>query len=166
MLIKKRYISWEEVIKLSTFIANQIKEKREDKSIKYILAVAKGGVIPAILIASRLSNTSNFNTLIIKAIHYEDEVKATEKVYIDRPLLEDIKNKVEECRRENKVVFIIDDIADTGMTLKSLINNIGSNGVKTATLYLKPKSILKPDYYGEECKNEEWIVFPWEVVTC
>jgi hypoxanthine phosphoribosyltransferase len=32
--------------------------------------------------------------------------------------------------------------------------------IKTAVLFYKPKSKIKPDYYVEE--TTDWIVFPWE----
>lgn len=33
--------------------------------------------------------------------------------------------------------------------------------MKILTLYYKPWSIVKPDYYSREISN--WIVFPWEI---
>jgi len=51
--------------------------------------------------------------------------------------------------------IIVDDIADTGLTLKKY----GSLYL-TATLFYKPKSEIKPNFYIEETRN--WIVFPWE----
>ena len=44
-------------------------------------------------------------------------------------------------------VLIVDDIADTGNTLK------GFNKFDCATLYYKPRSIVRPTYYIEEFKN-------------
>jgi len=51
--------------------------------------------------------------------------------------------------------LIVDDIADTGITLKKC----GSLYIN-ATLFYKPWSEVKPDFYVEE--SNEWIVFPWE----
>jgi hypoxanthine phosphoribosyltransferase len=50
--------------------------------------------------------------------------------------------------------LIVDDIADTGKTLKDLGNHT------TATLFYKERSIIKPTFYVEQTKD--WIVFPWE----
>ena len=51
--------------------------------------------------------------------------------------------------------IIVDDIADTGLTLRKF-------GViyATATLFYKPRSDIKPNFYVEE--TDKWIVFPWE----
>ena len=54
-------------------------------------------------------------------------------------------------------ILIVDDIADTGKTLEPLI---GPN-VITYTIYYHPQSIVKPDYWVFE-KKDEWVVFPWE----
>ena len=69
----------------------------------------------------------------------------------------------------NNRVLIVDDLVDTGLTLKQIkqYNNIinyeqpEKNWV-FATLYNKPKSIFKPDYTVREFDNDDWIVFPWE----
>ena len=56
-------------------------------------------------------------------------------------------------------ILIIDDICDSGETIKKLKENFPK--CQTATLYYKETAIEKPDIYGE-IVGEEWIVFPWE----
>ena len=51
--------------------------------------------------------------------------------------------------------IIVDDIADTGVTLKKC-----GNLYATATLFYKPRSEFVPDFYVEE--TTRWVVFPWE----
>lgn len=58
---------------------------------------------------------------------------------------------------EKETVLIVDDIADTGKTLYKL------KGIDCATLYYKPRSIIKPTYYVGEFKNSEWVEFPYEI---
>jgi len=55
-----------------------------------------------------------------------------------------------------ETILIVDDIADTGNTLKDL------KDFDCATLYYKPRSIVKPTYYVEEFKNSDWVVYPFE----
>jgi hypoxanthine phosphoribosyltransferase len=52
--------------------------------------------------------------------------------------------------------MIVDDIADTGITLKEFE---GVN-IASATLFYKRRSSVKPTFYVEE--TDKWIVFPWE----
>ncbi len=56
-------------------------------------------------------------------------------------------------------ILIVDDICDSGETIKKLKENF--NKCQTATLYYKETAIDKPDIYGETV-GEEWLVFPWE----
>jgi len=57
--------------------------------------------------------------------------------------------------RINKDTLVVDDICDTGETLKNTI------GTYTATLHYKPTAIFTPDFYSKEV-GTEWIVYPWE----
>ena len=56
-------------------------------------------------------------------------------------------------------ILIVDDICDSGETIKKLKNNFPK--CQTATLYYKETAINKPDIYGQSIE-EEWLVFPWE----
>jgi len=55
----------------------------------------------------------------------------------------------------NKDTLVVDDICDTGETLKNTI------GMYTATLHYKPTAGFTPDFYSKEV-GTEWIVYPWE----
>ena len=55
-------------------------------------------------------------------------------------------------------ILIVDDLTDTGKTLDPLIKN----GFDVATIHYKPRSIVKPTYYVEECPNDRWMVYPFE----
>jgi hypoxanthine phosphoribosyltransferase len=53
--------------------------------------------------------------------------------------------------------LVIDDICDTGVTLKNTV------GIYTAVLHYKPHtSCYKPNIYAHEHKGDEWIIYPWE----
>lgn len=56
----------------------------------------------------------------------------------------------------NKDTLVIDDICDTGETLKNLVAGY------TATLHYKPTAAFTPDFYSKEIKDSTWIVYPWE----
>jgi len=54
-------------------------------------------------------------------------------------------------------------VADTGKSLQLAIEHLrqqGATEVRIATVYRKPLSIIKPDYYEKETRS--WVVFPWE----
>lgn len=57
--------------------------------------------------------------------------------------------------RINKDTLVVDDICDTGETLKKSI------ALYTATLHYKKTAIFTPDFYAKEV-GSEWLVYPWE----
>lgn len=73
--------------------------------------------------------------------------------YLDIPLYTKYFSEI-----HSSSTLIVDDIADTGRTLM----NFQLMKFDIATVYYKPRSIVKPTYYAEECSNDRWIVFPFE----
>jgi len=64
---------------------------------------------------------------------------------------------------KGKNVLLVDDVADTGKSLALVRKHLteqGAANVRIATIYYKPWSTLKPDWF--ERRTEHWIVFPWE----
>ena len=58
-------------------------------------------------------------------------------------------------------ILIIDDVADTGETLR-MVRDFCAEHVaetRTAVLYEKPKSVVHCDYVWK--RTSEWISFPW-----
>ena len=63
-----------------------------------------------------------------------------------------------------KKALIVDDVADTGKSLRLAREHVlqqGATEVRIATVYRKPWSVIKPDYYETETRC--WVVFPWEI---
>jgi uncharacterized protein len=62
-----------------------------------------------------------------------------------------------------KRVLLVDDVSDTGQSLKLATQQVLSQNVKelkTATLYIKPTSTFTPDFFEKETCS--WIIFPWD----
>jgi len=62
-------------------------------------------------------------------------------------------------------ILLFDDVADSGHSLKfvqDILIERGAKEVRTATLFYKPHSILKPDYFAAE--TTAWIVFQYECI--
>ena len=57
--------------------------------------------------------------------------------------------------KTNKDTLVVDDICDTGETLKRAVGGF------TATLHYKPTASSTPDFYAKET-GTEWLVYPWE----
>lgn len=62
-----------------------------------------------------------------------------------------------------KGCIVVDDIADTGVTLQ----HFADNGYRIAVIWYKPCSKVVPDYYAVKSTRKTfggaWVVFPWEV---
>lgn len=163
MELLKRCIDWDEVSRLCTLIADKIRD--DGVGIGCILAVARGGMVPAMIIAEMLLVD---DIDLIRARHYQG-MRMDECVSIEfiTPI-QDIHEKIDRCRMEGRIMLVVDDIADTGLTIKAVVDALGKGGknndtiITVTTLYMKPRSVFKPDYYAEICRDDEWIVFPWE----
>lgn len=74
----------------------------------------------------------------------------------------EIINKEQVVNVRGKIL-IIDDIADTGVTLLKVMSNLKSGTIaKTATLHMQPHTKHKPDFYVSTVRH--WVVYPYERV--
>ncbi|WP_152040523.1 phosphoribosyltransferase [Salinigranum salinum] len=66
-----------------------------------------------------------------------------------------------------KDVLIIDDIADTGGSIRrahEYVHERDPDDVRTATLQLLGTSEFEPDYVGERLDEWAWVVYPWNFI--
>ena len=116
-----------------------------------VVGVVRGGLIPARILVDLLE-TPQFVTLQIE--HYRGIAVARDMPTLKQPISSSVWNRK---------VLVVDDIADTGKSLRIAISHLekqGAKQTKTATLYYKPSSELVPDFYERQTHN--WVVFPWE----
>jgi xanthine phosphoribosyltransferase len=57
-------------------------------------------------------------------------------------------------------LLIVDDIADTGGTIRRL--KTAYDTATYATLDYNPSSVVEPDYWVNTKDDSDWIVYPWE----
>ena len=141
--------SWDRIYELLLDIALQIRGSGFKPD--YIVGVSRGGWAPGRILSDLLENTHTVN---IKIEFYLGIGKTSRNPVVTQPLGEDITKKY---------VLVVDDVSDTGRSMKVAMDHMiakGAAGVKTATIYYKPKSIFKPDFFAES--TDEWIIFPWE----
>lgn len=146
------YISpnWNEIYNLCLELAKKIKE--DNYSPEVIVGIARGGWIPARILSDLLENSYTAN---IKIDFYRGIGETRERPVITQTISTGV---------EGKRVLVADDVADSGKSLKVAkehLEHCGANQVKIATIFYKPWSIIKPDYYIKE--TSAWIIFPWEV---
>ena len=128
-----------------------------------IVAIARGGMLPAGAISYALGVKAN------GAINVEFYT-GVGKTMLEPEILEPY---MDISSLEGKRVLIVDDVADSGKTLKLIMDLIAKEGLsmgsdtakvdaRSATIYLKPTSIIKPNYVFKQ--TDKWINFPWSVL--
>ncbi|AAK42493.1 phosphoribosyltransferase [Saccharolobus solfataricus] len=150
--IPVKVVTWDEIVSLSTKLAEKI--KADEYNVNVIVAIARGGLVPARLVADVLGV---FDILSIKIEHWIETASHTPEAKVKYPFKVDLSDKN---------VLIIDDITDTGDSIelarKYVMENFRPTEVKTATLqYIKPAAKIIPDYYAEEIVSWAWFMYPW-----
>jgi len=141
--------SWDQIYDLLLNLANRIRENGFKPDI--ILGVSRGGWPPARVMSDLLENP---NVVNVAAEFYVGVAETRDKPVITQPVSVSVKGKK---------LLVVDDIADTGQSLKLVLSHLeeqGATEVKTTTIYCKPWSAIIPDYYEKETTS--WIIFPWE----
>lgn len=116
-----------------------------------ILAIARGGLFPAGSLGYALSvkNLYVMNLEFYTGVDERLDVPIMLPPYLDKVDLADSK------------ILVVDDVADTGHTLK-VVHEFCQDVVAestTAVLYEKSHSLVKCDYVWK--RTDAWINFPW-----
>ncbi|RLI31088.1 phosphoribosyltransferase [Candidatus Bathyarchaeota archaeon] len=150
MQMKFLHTTWDDIVKLCEKLATKIVESGYKPDL--IVAISRGGFAPARILCDIL-DIYTLASLSIK--YYAGVAERRDKPIVECPLNVDVKGKK---------VLLVDDVADTGHSLKVAVEHIrecGASDVKVATLHYKPWSVFKPDFYGQE--TDAWVVYVWEI---
>ncbi len=150
--VKVKLVSWEEIVEWSYGLAQVI--RRDGYKPDVVVALARGGYVPARLLCDFLDVE---NLLSIQSQHWTEAAKAEEKAIIKFSYKVDLSNYK---------VLIVDDIVDTGDSLKLALEYITSNWkpleARTAALqWISSVAKFKPDYYYLEVRDWTWFQYPW-----
>jgi hypoxanthine phosphoribosyltransferase len=146
MTIQRENFSWAQFELAADYLAGRL--YADEKYFSCIVGITRGGIFLAGKLAYLMHN-KNLYTIAYKSY------KGTEKSELKEiyPIHQDL---------HDKTVLLVDDIADTGDTLKKAKEDLERRRCKViiATLHYKPSSKIKPNYYINETIN--WINYPWE----
>ena len=136
-------ISWVELHRDARYLAEVLHRKQEWKG---IIAVARGGLVPAALVARELD------------IHLVDTVCVTSysagKTQGEVQVLKGIEG-------DGEGFVLIDDLVDTGRTAQVVRQLVPK--AHFACLYAKPAGRPIVDTFVKEFRQEKWIHFPWDI---
>ena len=142
--------SWDEVFAKSIKLAENIR-KTERAQFDCITGISRGGLA----LSRIMSDLLDIQTVMITGCEYYTDIGEKKKEPI---ITQKIRGKI-----AGKKVLVIDDVADTGESLrviKSYIESKRPELVKIATIFIKPWCKMMPDYFVS--KTDSWIIFPWE----
>ena len=118
------------------------------KEFDRIIALAKGGWTWARAVSdyTKIQNVGS-----IQYEFYADIYKTSKGPKLKQPLPISVKGEK---------LLILDDVADSGATLRTLLAR--KKGWRVVTLYRTVHSAVQPDLSCRIKKKGDWVIFPWE----
>ncbi|HEV2119987.1 MAG TPA: phosphoribosyltransferase [Candidatus Bathyarchaeia archaeon] len=141
--------SWDDVYGMLVELAGRIKGSGYLPQV--IVGVSRGGWPPARVMSDLLENPNLAN---MKVEFYKNIGVTSHRPKITQPVSSEVIGKR---------VLVVDDVADSGKSLRLAHQHLrrkGAREIRVCTIYLKPKSIYKPDHYARI--TSKWVIFPWE----
>lgn len=136
-------VSWDQIHRDSKALAWRLLDKGEWQG---IVAVTRGGLIPACIVAREL-NIRVIETFCISTYDHQDQRSAN------------ILKGLDIGDGENWLV--IDDLVDTGNTFKIIRENLPK--AHFACVYAKPEGIPTTNTFVTEVSQDTWVFFPWDM---
>jgi hypothetical protein len=145
-------ISWQEVQRLCIGLARQIRVSgfRPDM----IIAIARGGLIPARLVCDHL-DMQVLDSIRIQ--HYLAGASRQTKATLNYPLCTSITGLK---------ILLVDDVNDTGDSLQLAVSYLRSHNpaeIRTAAMHQKTSTHFPIDYYAKKIVKWRWLIYPWAV---
>lgn len=135
-------VTWDQLHRDAKALAWRLLEL---KNFKCIVAVTRGGLVPAAIIAREL-NIRMIETVCLITYHGRDQGEA-------ETILKGIDS-------DGEGMLIIDDLVDTGKTARIVRDMLPK--AHFATLYAKAEGRPLVDTYITEVSQDTWILFPWD----
>lgn len=135
-------ISWQQLHRDSKALAWRL---LDGDFFKGIIAVTRGGMVPAAIIAREL-DIHLVDTVCVSSYDWQDQTG-------DIEILKGVKGDGEGW-------LMIDDLVDTGKTAKTVRNMLPK--AHFATVYAKPAGRPLVDTFITEVSQDTWILFPWD----
>ena len=136
-------LGWDTVHKDCDALAEKLAGRTWDG----IIAVARGGLVPAALIARALDNKL-IETLCVASYDHQDQKKL------------EILKTVDHIG-SGKNWLVIDDLTDTGATFEAIRKMLPD--AHCAALYVKPQGAPHVNTFIRDYHQHVWINFPWEL---
>ncbi|MGM0524838.1 MAG: xanthine phosphoribosyltransferase [Pseudomonadota bacterium] len=139
------FVSWEELHRATKELARR---QLPAEQYKGVIAVSRGGLVPAAIISREL----NLRTVDCVSVSSYDHNEQRD----DLNMLKDVT-----ATQDGEGFLVVDDLVDTGNTLKFLRERLPK--AKFITVYAKPAGMELVDDYVADLEQDTWIHFPWDM---
>ncbi len=149
------HVSWDQLHRDARALAWRLQgHGPEDGGWKAVVAITRGGMAPAMIIAREL-DIRTVDTISVKSYH-SGGGKADQ-----RREAQVLKSPDAALVGDGDGILIIDDLVDSGKTLE-LVRSLYPKA-HVATVYAKPMGKPMVDSYITEVSQDTWIFFPWDM---
>lgn len=139
---RAHHLTWDEFHRDTRALAQRLLTGQ--KHWRGIVGIARGGLIPAAIIAREL-NIRLIDTLCIAS--YDHDQQGAVQI-------------LKTVSGDGSDLLLIDDLVDTGIT--AAIARELLPRATMAAIYAKPAGMARTDYWQREFAQDVWIHFPWD----
>jgi xanthine phosphoribosyltransferase len=144
------HVSWDQIHRDARALAWRLDGKGpDDGKWKAIVAITRGGMAPAMIIAREL-DVRTVDTVSVKSYDNQSQTEAVMLKAPDADLMGD-----------GTGILVIDDLVDSGKTLELVRAHYPK--AHFATVYAKPKGEPMVDTFITGVSQDTWIFFPWDM---
>lgn len=146
------HVSWDQLHRDARALAWRLDGHgpAEDGSWKAVIAITRGGMVPAMIVAREL-DIRIIDTISVRSY---DRFTAQNSVEV-------LKSPDAELMGDGSGILVIDDLVDSGRTLDRIRTLYPQ--AHLATVYAKPKGRAMAQTFVTEVSQDTWIFFPWDM---
>jgi len=153
-------ISWPELHRDARYLSEVL---HSIKPWKGIIAVTRGGLVPAALIAREL-DIRLIDTVCVVSYGASGSASGSTSGSTAAGAAEQIQGSLQVLKGvsgDGDGFLMVDDLVDTGKTARMVRSMLPK--AHFATLYAKPAGRPIVDTFVKEFKQTKWIFFPWDI---
>jgi len=142
---REYFVSWEELHRATRELARRQLPVEQWRG---IIAVSRGGLVPGAIMAREL-NLRVVDSVCVSSYEFQTQKK-------EPTMLKDTL-----ATEDGEGFLVVDDLVDTGNTLKFLRERLPK--AKFVTVYAKPAGLPFVDEHIADIEQDTWIHFPWDM---
>ncbi|MCX2560900.1 xanthine phosphoribosyltransferase [Acetobacter farinalis] len=143
MAVNYATVTWDQLHRDARILAEALVPRMPFKG---VVAVTRGGMIPAAIIAREL-NCRLVET--ISVVTYDEEERGKPTII-----------KAPDAAGDGEGFLVVDDLVDSGVTARVVRERLPK--AYFACLYAKPAGKALTNHFVVEVPQDTWVLFPWD----